>query len=529
MAHRRSRAAAQQLSLAAACAALALSGCKVGPDFHRPATPVAEQWIGEPPGTAAEPVDTANWWTLFHDATLDHLIDTAWHNNLSLQVAAARILQAQAQLNVAVGELFPQQQALGGQVQRQHQSQAALISPALSADIDTSQLGVSASWELDFWGKYRRGIESDRAAMLASVAAYDSGLVSLTAGVASTYLNIRILQQRIQVVEQNLKTQQESLRIASVQFESGETSQLDVEQAQTQLAQTRSQLPGLENSLRADKDSLAVLLGVTPDRVDPMLGAAGDIPAAPAGAATGMPKDLLRRRPDVRQAELTAAAQSAGIGVAKSNLFPAFSLAGSFGFVGTSLRNNSIGDLFNWDNRASAVGASFVWPIFNYGRIVNSIRVQDAVFQQAVLNYQNTVLQAQQEVEDSRAAFAAAQATLAALIEAADSARRTTQLAIVRYKEGATDYTTVLTAQQVELQIEDGLASARGAVPLALVSVYRALGGGWQLREGQQLLPAGTRTEMHQRTWWGHLPDGGPELPLTEEPAAQPPGNADAR
>jgi outer membrane protein TolC len=262
---------------------------------------------------------------------------------------------------------------------------------------------------------------------------------------------------------------------------------------------------------------------------DPMLGASSDIPAAPAGAATGMPKDLLRRRPDVRQAELTAAAQSAGIGVAKSNLFPAFSLAGSFGFVGTSLRNNAIGDLFNWDNRASTVGASFVWPIFNYGRIVNSIRVQDAVFQQAVLNYQNTVLQAQQEVEDSRAAFSAAQATLAALIEAADSARRTTQLAIVRYKEGATDYTTVLTAQQVELQIEDGLASARGAVPLALVSVYRALGGGWQLREGQQLLPAGTRTEMHHRTWWGHLPDSGPELPLTEEHTTQPPGNTDAR
>ena len=528
MAHR-GRGATAKLSLAVASAVLASSGCKGGPDFHRPASPVAERWIGEPPDSVAEPADTAHWWTLFHDATLDSLIDTAWHNNLSLQVAAARILQAQAQLNVAIGELFPQQQALAGEVQRQHQSQSTLISPALNPDLASSQLGVSATWELDFWGKYRRGIESDRAAMLASVAAYDSALVSLTAGVASTYLNIRVLQQRIQVVEDNLKTQEESLRIATAQFEAGETSQLDVQQAQTQLAQTRSQVPGLENSLRADEDSLAVLLGMTPDAIEPMLGTGTDIPVAPAAAATGVPKDLLRRRPDVREAELTAAAQSAGIGVAKSNLFPAFSLAGSFGFVATSLRGGSTGDLFNWDNHASAYGASFVWPIFNYGRIVNSIRVQDAVFQQAVLNYQNTVLQAQQEVEDSRAAFSAAQATLAALIEAADSARRTTQLAIVRYKEGATDYTTVLTAQQLELQIEDGLASARGAVPLALVSVYRALGGGWQLREGQQLLPAGTRSEMHQRTWWGHVPDSGPELPLTEEPAAQPPGNTDAR
>ena len=527
MAHR-GRGAAAKLSLAVACAVLGAGGCKVGPDFHRPASPVAERWIGEAPGSAAEPADTANWWRLFNDTTLDGLIDTAFHNNLSLQVAAARILQAQAQLNVAVGELFPQQQALAGQVQHEHQSQAALLLPGLNPDLDTSQLGVSATWELDFWGKYRRGIESDRAAMLASVAAYDNGLVSLTAGVASTYLNIRVLQQRIEVLQENLKTQQEGLRIASAQFEAGETSQLDVEQAQTQLAQTRSQLPGLENSLRADEDSLAVLLGVTPDRIDPMLGTTNVIPAAPSEAATGMPKDLLRRRPDVRQAELTAAAQSAGIGVAKANLFPAFSLAGSFGFVGTSLHGGSAGDLFNWSNRASAYGASLVWPIFNYGRIVNSIRVQDAVFQQAVLNYQNTVLQAQQEVEDARAAFVAAHATVAALIDAAESARRTTQLALVRYKEGAADYTTVLTSLQLELQIEDGLASARGAVPLALVSVYRALGGGWQLREGQQLLPADTRKEMHQRTYWGHLPDGGPELPVTEDSAAPHPGSGDA-
>ena len=527
MAHRR-RGAAAKLTLAVAGAVLASSGCKVGPDFHRPASPVAEHWIGEAPGSAPEPPHTADWWKLFNDATLDGLIDTAYHNNLSLQVAAARILQAQAQLNVSIGELFPQQQALAGQVQHEHQAQSTLLLPGLNPDLDTSQLGVSATWELDFWGKYRRGIESDRATMLASVAAYDNGLVSLTAGVASTYLNIRILQQRIEVVQENLKTQQEGLRIASAQFEAGETSQLDVEQAQTQLAQTRSQLPGLQNSLRADEDSLAVLLGVTPDTIDPMLGTTTAIPGAPSEAAAGMPKDLLRRRPDVRQAELTAAAQSAGIGVAKANLFPAFSLTGSFGFVGTSLHGSSASDLFNWDNRASAYGASLVWPIFNYGRIVNSIRVQDAVFQQAVLNYQNTVLQAQQEVEDARAAFAAAQATLTALIDAADSARRTTQLAFVRYKEGAADYTTVLTSLQLELQIEDGLASARGAVPLALVSVYRALGGGWQLRAGQQLLPASTRKEMHQRTYWGHLPDSGAELPLTEEPAAPHPGGADA-
>jgi len=520
-------AAATRVVSAAVCAVLAaLSACKVGPDFERPPSHVAEHWIGEPPGTAAEPTDVAHWWKLFNDATLDSLIDTAYHNNLSLQVAAARILQAQAQLNVAIGELFPQQQALGGQVQRERQAASTLLIPGQNPILDTSQMGVSASWELDFWGQYRRGIEADRAAMLASVAAYDSGLVSLTAGVASTYFNIRVLEQRIAVIDENVKTQRESLRIAKFQFEAGETSLLDVEQAQTQLAQTQSQAPGLESSLRSAKDSLAVLLGVTPDAVDAMLGTSTAIPLAPDEVTVGMPKDLLRRRPDVRQAELSAAAQSAAIGVAKANLFPAFSLTGSFGFAGTNLRGNSIGNLFNWDNRAAAAGASFVFPIFNYGRIVNSVRVQDAMFEQAVLNYQNTVLQAQQEVEDAREAFAAAQAALVTLGDADSSARRSTELAIVRYKDGASDYTTVLTAQQLQLQIEDALASARGAVPLALVSVYRALGGGWELRQGQQLLPEDTRREMKHRTNWGHLPDSGPELPATEESAGKPPGNA---
>jgi NodT family efflux transporter outer membrane factor (OMF) lipoprotein len=515
---RESSMAAKTLTFTlSACASLALSACMVGPDFVRPKSTVAERWIGEPPDAAPAEADTADWWKLFNDPTLNNLIDTAYHNNLSLQTVGARILQAQAQLNVAIGELFPQTQALGGEAQYQRQSQATLLAPGLDPTLRTSQFGLSASWELDFWGKYRRGIESDRAAMLASVAAYDSALVSLTAGVANTYLNIRTLQQRIQVAQDNVKTQQESLRIARAQFENGETSELDVQQAQTQLAQTQSQIPGLENSLRAAKDSLAVLLGTTPDMVDAQLGAAGSIPVAPAQVATGMPKDLLRRRPDVREAEFTAAAQSAGIGVAKSNLYPSFSLGGSFGYVGTSLRGGSIGDLFNWDNRAVAGSGSFVFPIFNYGRIVNSVRVQDAVFQQAVLSYQNTVLQAQQEVEDARSAFAAAQSTLEILTEADTSARRTTELAIVRYKEGASDYTTVLTAEQLQLQIEDALATSRGAVPMALVSVYQALGGGWQLRTGQNLLPADTRQQMEKRTDWGHIPDEGARLPAVED------------
>ena len=510
------------------CALLALPGCKVGPDFSRPAAPVATHWIAETPEAAPAAADTTDWWRVFDDPTLNALIETAYHDNLSLQIAGARILEAQAQLNVAIGEFFPQQQVLAGGAQYQRQSKATLLLPQADPVLSTSQLGLSATWELDFWGKYRRGIESDRAAMLSSVAAYDSALVSLTAGVASAYLNIRTLQQRITVARNNVKTQQESLRIARVQFENGETSELDVQQALTQLAQTQSGIPGLESSLQSTEDSLAVLLGTTPDEISARLSEPAAIPLAPSGVATGMPRDLLRRRPDVLQAELAAAAQSAGIGVAKANLYPSFSLAGSFGFVGTTLHNGSISDLFNWDNRAATVSGSFVFPILNYGRIVNSVRVQDATFQQAVFNYQNTVLQAQQEVEDARAAFTAAQETLATLNDAEAAARRSVDLAIVRYKEGAADYTTVLTAQQLLLQIEDAQASARGAVPLALVSVYRALGGGWQLRQGQELLPAPVRKEMKDRTNWGRMPDQGSSLPIPEEEPQGKPGEAHA-
>lgn len=502
-------------------AALLLAGCKVGPDFSRPPAPVAEHWrdVTAPQATGAP----ADWWRLFEDQTLDALIERAYHGSLSLQVAAVRVLQAQAQLNIAIGQLFPQQQVLAGQAEYERQAKSTLLAPTLNPNLRTAQLGVSASWELDFWGKYRRGIESDRAAMLASLAAYDNALVTLTAQVASTYINVRVLQQRIQVAEENLKAQEESLRIARVQFENGATSDLDVQQATAELAETRAQVPQLRYTLVQAQDLLSILLGEPPAALDAQLAPQGAavIPAAPQEVASGMPKDLLRRRPDVRQAEFTAAAQSAAIGIAKANLFPSFSLNGSFGFVGTSTFNNSPGQLFQWDNRNITAAGGFVFPILNYGRIVNAVRVQDAAFQQAVLSYQGTVLQAEQEVEDARSAFANAQVSLEQLTVAAAAARRSLELALDSYKEGATDYTTVLTAEQAQLRVEDALASARGNVPLGLVSVYRALGGGWQLRRGQPLLPEELRRQMQQRTNWGSLPDATGRLPDTEQPGPE--------
>ncbi len=498
--------------------AASLSACMVGPDFTRPSSRVAAQWIGETAPVAADDVP-ATWWQVFGDPTLDELVVAAYRDNLSLQMAGARVAQAQAQLAVSRGERWPQQQVVTGQAQAEQQSAGTLASAALDPDVHATQLGVSASWELDFWGKYRRGIEADRAAMRASLAAYDNALVSLTAGVASSYVNIRTLQQRIVVAQDNVATQTVSLRIAQAQFENGATSLLDVEQARTQLAQTRSRIPALQRSLRTTMNALAVLLGTTPDQVDSRFAAAAPIPVAPATAATGMPKDLLRRRPDVRQAEASAAAQCAAIGIAKANLLPAFSLAGSFGFAASTVGGGPAGDLFAWDNHSASAKASFVFPLFDYGRLANRVRVQDAVFEQAVLAYRNAILVAQQEVEDARASFAAAQTTLATLEVAAAAAGATTRLALARYREGAADYTTVLTAAQLQLDVEDALARGRGDVPLALVSVYRALGGGWELRVGQDLLPEATRQEMAQRTDWGRLLEAARDATAAEDVA----------
>ena len=219
--------------------------------------------------------------------------------------------------------------------------------------------------------------------------------------------------------------------------------------------------------------------------------------------------------PDVRAAGLAAASQSALIGVAKANMYPAFSLSGSFGFAGNNAGNNSLADMFNWQSRAVNAGAGLIFPIFNYGRLINQVRVQDAQFQQALLNYQNTVLQAQQEVENGLAAFAGQQRMVARLTEADTAARRSTDLAMIQYKGGQADYTTVLNAEQAQLTVENALAGARGGVVQGIISVYRALGGGWQIRNGHDVISDEVKAEMKRRTDWGRMLEPSHHLPQT--------------
>lgn len=489
--------------------------CKVGPNYTTPKANVAGHWIenaavtNRPPGIAE-----IYWWRNFNDPTLDQLIVTASRQNLSLQIAGVRILETRARLNQSIGNLFPQQQGLSGQLNytRLNDNLVSQI-PGVTPDYLSDQALFAATWEIDFWGKYRRGIESDRAAYLGSVAAYDDAMVTLIADVASTYINLRTLQERLAVATRNLATQKESLRIATARFNAGETGELDVQQAATQLAQTEAQLPLLNEAIAQNQNGLAVLLGERPDEIDRELTGPAVIPVVPTNVAVGIPKDLLRRRPDVRAAGLSAASYSALIGVAKANLYPSFSLSGEFGFSANNEFNNSLSDLFNWQGRALNAGAGLVMPIFNYGRIINQVRVQDARFQQAVLKYQNTVLAAQQEVENGLVSFANEQSALGSLNQAAVSARRSTDLAMIQYKAGQSDYTTVLTAEQAELSVENNVASTRGNVALGLIAVYRALGGGWEIRGTNDVVAAEVKAEMKRRTDWGRLLEPSHHLP----------------
>jgi NodT family efflux transporter outer membrane factor (OMF) lipoprotein len=499
--------------------------CKVGPNYKTPTANVAGQWQENSAVTnRAIAAADAFWWRYFNDTNLNELIAIACRRNLSLQVAGVRVLETRARLNQSIGNLFPQQQGLSGQANYSRLNNSSTAkTPGLNSDYLSDQVLFSASWEIDFWGKYRRAIESDRANYLGTLAAYDDAMVTLIADVASTYVNVRTLEEQLQVARRNLETQRESLRIATARYDAGETAELDMQQAATQMAQTEAQLPVLTAALSQNRNALAVLLGERPDEIGRHLTGPARIPEALVNVAVGIPKDLLRRRPDVRAAGLQAASASALIGVARANLYPAFSLSGEFGYAGNNQFNNSLSDAFNWQNRVVNAGAGVVLPVFNYGRLMNQVRVQDAQFQEAALQYQNTVLAAQQEVENGLASYANEQSALVSLARAATSARRSADLAMIQYKGGQTDYTTVLTAQQAELSVENNVAATKGNVALGLIAVYRALGGGWEIRGSHDVISDEVKAEMKRRTDWGwmlepshHLPKTSPVASVTE-------------
>jgi NodT family efflux transporter outer membrane factor (OMF) lipoprotein len=506
----------RQVLMMSAAMAASCSGCTlVGPNFKTPQAPVVSAYlgVGGQPLPTKEP-ELRDWWKVFGDPALNQLVALAYQQNLTLQAAGARVVEARAELGIATGNVFPQVQAINGSVSYNRLSHQDIYSSAAPAeDFWRATLGPELIWELDFWGKFRRGVESATAAYLASIANYDDVLVSLLGDVATTYLGIRTLEQQIKIAKANIGTQRRALNIAQTRFNEGSTTRLDVYQAQNVLATTEAQLPQFELQLAQGKNALLVLLGMAPQSLDVLLGESSGIPAIPDDVVVGIPADLLRRRPDVRAAELLAAAQSAQIGIAKADLYPAFSLFGTIGLAATDAPPASLADFFTYKAVTFSFGPSFSWNIFNYGQITNNVRVQDARLQTRLIEYKNTVLTAQEEVENAIASFVFSRQQAEFQRRSVRATQSALNLALDQYHEGLVDFTTVLTTEENLLQAETSLAAAVGAGASSVARIYRALGGGWEIADNNGFVSPATREEMIQRTNWGQLlpPEGRPK------------------
>lgn len=478
------------------CAACA----PVGPDFVKPEIDAPGQWSSAL-GQGLEPAPQAdpNWWKVFADPVLDGFVETARQRNNDLQIAGLRVLEARAQLGIAVGQQYPQTQAFAGE--------ATYVSPPDHSRIsDYWEYGAAAtaSWELDFWGRFRRGIESADAAYLASIAAYNQVELLLIAAVVDVYAAIRVIEEQLRIADENLKLQQRSYDIADVLYRKGSDSELDVQQAKTLLLATESTIPALEASLSQARNALSSLLGMAPGSVKEELARGSGIPKVPDTINIGVPADMLRNRPDVHQAEYLAAAQNALVGLAEADLYPSFSLSGSIGVTAGGPGDSDFGDLFSADAITYSVGPSLVWPFLNYGRIKNNIRVQDARLQQALVNYRETVLQAAREAEDAIAGFIGARAQSLILAQTVTSAKRSNDLSTLRYREGFSDYQRVLDAQQALFAQQQRYVGARGATVSSLIALYKALGTGWQ-DDSQPRVDSKSLETMRERTDWGDL------------------------
>ncbi|MGI9367430.1 MAG: efflux transporter outer membrane subunit [Ruegeria sp.] len=493
---------------------IVLTGCApVGPDFVRPSSPVVQQWIevnnpsaSQSSGLTSRSAPVVKWWETFNDPTLNRLVSEAYAQNLTLQVAGSRVLQARAQLGIAFGELYPQSQVAAGSIQRRRISEnlgpIADINRIIPLDTEfaTSQVGFDAQWELDVWGAQRRGVQAAKSNLALQVANYDDALVTLTGDVAALYINVRALQESLVVARENIDLQQKSADLTELRFNNGVTTELDVQESKALLNNTQALVPALESDLLQSKNALAILLGTTPSRMNGLLRGSGRIPSSRSNVAVGVPAELLRRRPDVRAAELAAATQSAEVGIAMVDLYPQFVLSGTIGLQASSGR-----DLFSSSSGTGLASAGVVWNVLNYGRVKNNVRAQDAAYQGLIANYQNTVLTAYSEVESAMGAYALARKQVAFYQRSVDASRKATDIAVSQYTDGIADYSRVLNTQTALLRSQANLIEARQQVSSNLVAIYKGLGGGWQIRQNQEFLPKTVLAEMAYRTDWGDL------------------------
>jgi NodT family efflux transporter outer membrane factor (OMF) lipoprotein len=454
------------------------NGFKVGPNYKRPPAPAAQHWIdADDERVQSQPGDDSHWWTVFNDPVLNDLVQAAYGQNLTLREAGFPVQEARAQLGIARGEFFPQTQTMvGSEINRGVSVNVANRVATPTQWFGTWDYGFGVAWELDFWGRFRRAIEASEDTLNASVENYDDVLVLLISDVASNYVRHRVLEQQLAYAQANVKLQTEILQDAKARFKGGQATELDVNQAQANLSATETLIPQLEIALRQVNDQLCILLGIPAVELQAKLGTA-PIPTAPTSVAVGIPADLLRRRPDVRRAEREAAAQCAMIGVADAEFYPQISVNATWGWSAQELK-----DLFAHGSIRGTIGPEFRWEILNYGRILHNVRFQDAHFQELMAHYQQTVVKADAEVEDGLARFLKSQEEAGHAKESVEAEQAAVKDAIAQYKGGIADFNRVAVVQEQLVSRQNELAQAEGEIALGLMQVYRALGGGWQIR-----------------------------------------------
>ncbi|PFG58500.1 outer membrane protein TolC [Vibrio sp. ES.051] len=504
----------------------------VGPDYAHPQpAPLPSDWSVQKSAknTQQSEQQLQQWWQQFNDATLNQLVELASKQNLDLEAAGLRIVQARSLLGISTNLQYPQVQTVSGNLARAYVNDQGVNNAALSFD---------AAWEMDVWGKYARGIESAEAGYYASIASYHDIMVTITAEVARNYINYRTFQERILLSRRNIEIQARVVRITQVQFDSGNVTELDVQQAKNQLYTTKAALPSLEIAMKQSRTALALLLGVLPEEVDEQLQSDGmhkqiaeyeaqfkstgrksalsgsderSIVPRPPPLDAQVDANLVMRRPDLQVSEMQARAQSAQIGVAETALYPSFSLFGSIGIDSTVPDGNS----FSFSNSLTmVVGPTFSWNIFQYGRVKNNIRFEDARFQETLTNYNKKVLQAVNEVTNAIEAYDLYLQQKDLRLQSVNASIRAFNISMTQYENGQISFERLLNSVEKMTRAEDSYATIKGNVANQVVALYKALGGGWQTQTGKPFLNETIAQQMTERTDWdGYLHEENRVLP----------------
>ncbi|MFM0397637.1 efflux transporter outer membrane subunit [Paraburkholderia phytofirmans] len=481
--------------------ALCLSGCvRVGPNFEPRHDAWVEHWSTpalEQASEARPQPDARQWWQVFADPTLDHLIAEADANNAGVQIAGLRVMEARAQLGIAQSGRYPQAQVASGEVLYRDRRESGGQNPQRKSFWQYSA-GFDVGWELDFWGRFSRAIESADAAWFAAKANYEDVLVLLHAQMAETYFTLRTAEARLRIARDNARLQKRSYEITERLFRSGETDELDFQQARTQYLGTLSSIPDFESQIMRTRNALAALIGRPPSPLPKLAENEGVIPLINRAVLQDVPANLLLRRPDIRAAEQQIAVQSALVGVAEADLYPSVTLLGSIVW--------SAGSLEGIPNGLTLIGGpSLRWNVFDHGAIKNNVRVQDARLQQLIVAYQDDVRQAAREADDAASSLIKAQERDVILHDAALAARRSLTLANALYREGYSDFQRVLDAQRALSTQQDAYLVNRSNAVSDLIALYKALGGGWYSEHA--LVDPANRQQMQKRTDWGDLLD----------------------